>query len=150
MQVAKVPTSAPESDGTAEWSSTTIVIVHASAGGVTGLGYSYVDAAAAAVIRDVLADHVVGLDAMATGQAMARMLTAIRNHGRAGIGACAISAVDVALWDLKARCSTSARRAARSGARARAGLRERRVHVERARCARRGARRLRRAQGTGA
>ena len=103
VQVAKIPTPAPESDGTAEWSSTTIVIVHASAGGVTGLGYSYVDAAAAAVIRDVLAEHVIGLDAMATGQATQRMLVAIRNHGRAGIGACAISAVDIALWDLKAR-----------------------------------------------
>ena len=103
VQVAKIPTPAPESDGTAEWSSTTIVIVHASAGGATGLGYSYVDAAAAAVIRDVLAEPVVGVDAMATAQAMERMLVAIRNHGRAGIGACAISAVDIALWDLKAR-----------------------------------------------
>lgn len=103
VQVAKIPTPAPESDGTAEWASTTIVIVHASAAGVTGLGYSYVDAGAASVIRDVLADHLIGLDAMATGHAMQRMLIAIRNQGRPGIGACAISAVDIALWDLKAR-----------------------------------------------
>ena len=103
VQVAKVPTPAPESDGTAEWGATTVVIVLARAGGATGLGYSYVDAAAATVIKDLLADRVVGCDVMHTRRAMHDMLVTIRNHGRAGIGACAISAVDVALWDLKAR-----------------------------------------------
>ena len=103
VQVAKVPTPSPESDGTAEWGATTIVIALARAGGATGLGYSYVDASAATVIRDLFAERIVGLDVMATGRAMRDMLHAIRNHGRAGIGACAISAVDIALWDLKAR-----------------------------------------------
>ncbi|MGH9456534.1 MAG: enolase C-terminal domain-like protein, partial [Thermoanaerobaculia bacterium] len=36
-----IPTDAPESDGTLEWSSTTIVLVECSAGGERGLGYSY-------------------------------------------------------------------------------------------------------------
>lgn len=103
VQVAKVPTPSPESDGTAEWGATTIVIALARAGGVTGLGYSYVDASAGTLIRDLLTEHVEGTDVMATGRAMSAMLHAIRNHGRAGVGACAISAVDIALWDLKAR-----------------------------------------------
>jgi hypothetical protein len=35
-----VPTDEPESDGTAEWDATTIVVVEASAGGESGLGYT--------------------------------------------------------------------------------------------------------------
>jgi L-alanine-DL-glutamate epimerase-like enolase superfamily enzyme len=80
-----------------------MVLVQARAGGVTGIGYSYVCAAAAAVIRDVLEPCVLGIDAMATPLAMRRMIHAVRNHGREGVAACAISAVDIALWDLKAR-----------------------------------------------
>lgn len=103
VRACRVPTVAPQSDGTAEWSSTTIVLATARAAGVSGLGYSYVTAAAAKVIEDVLAPAIVGVDAMSPALAMQRMLHAIRNHGRPGIAACAISAVDVALWDLKAR-----------------------------------------------
>src|SRR5688500_11006930 len=40
---------------------------------------------------------------MAPRAALRRMLRAIRNHGRPGVGACAIAAVDLALWDLQAR-----------------------------------------------
>lgn len=92
-----------QSDGTAEWDATTMVIVEPRAGGVAGLGYSYIDAAAAGVVRDLLAPVVVGLDAFAVPMAMAAMLRAVRNHGRPGLVACAISAVDVGLWDLKAK-----------------------------------------------
>jgi L-alanine-DL-glutamate epimerase-like enolase superfamily enzyme len=103
VRVLRLATEAPESDGTAEWNATTMVLVEIRCAGVTGLGYSYVDAAAASVIRDLLAPQLIGLDAFAIPAATVRMLHAIRNHGRAGIVACAISAVDVALWDLKAR-----------------------------------------------
>ena len=44
-----------------------------------------------------------GRDAMDVGGAFAAMVTAIRNFGRPGVVGYAISAVDVALWDLKAR-----------------------------------------------
>src|SRR5437868_6826503 len=101
VRACRMPTIAPESDGTAEWSSTTIVIATAHAAGISGLGYSYVTVAAAKVIEDLLVPSVFGIDAMSPGLAMERMLRAIRNHGRAGVAACAISAVDVALWDLK-------------------------------------------------
>jgi L-alanine-DL-glutamate epimerase-like enolase superfamily enzyme len=100
----RLPTAdGPESDGTAVWDATTMLLVEVRAGGLLGLGYSYVDAAAVAVVRDLLADAVVGLDALAIPAAMQAMLVAVRNHGRSGLVACAISAVDVALWDLKAR-----------------------------------------------
>lgn len=53
--------------------------------------------------RDQLADVVTGADALdvpATAEIMAR---AVRNVGRPGLVATAIRAVDLALWDLKAR-----------------------------------------------
>jgi L-alanine-DL-glutamate epimerase-like enolase superfamily enzyme len=103
-RVCRIPTeNGPESDGTATWDATTIVLVEARAAGITGIGYSYIDAAASGVIRDLLAPVVIGIDAHAVPLAMTRMLRAIRNHGRPGLVSCAISAVDVALWDLKAK-----------------------------------------------
>ncbi len=99
----RVPTDFPEADGTLAWHSTTIVIVEATAGGLTSLGYGYADLATATLIRDTLAAVVVGQDALAVPTCWARMVHAIRNLGRPGISAMAISAVDNALWDLKAR-----------------------------------------------
>jgi hypothetical protein len=53
-----VPTDAPESDGTYEWDSTTIVVVEARGGGEAGLGYTYCDTAAGALIESKLAPVV--------------------------------------------------------------------------------------------
>ncbi len=80
-----------------------MVMVELSAGGTTGLGYTYADRATAMVVRDSLADLVNGEDAFAIAAAGNRMIDRVRNLGRRGIAAMAISAVDVALWDLKAR-----------------------------------------------
>jgi L-alanine-DL-glutamate epimerase-like enolase superfamily enzyme len=99
----RVPTDSAESDGTYPWESTTLVLVEVQAGGRTGLGYSYADAATARLVRDLLAEVVRGRDAMAVAGAWSAMVAAIRNLGRPGISAMAISAVDAALWDLKAR-----------------------------------------------
>jgi L-alanine-DL-glutamate epimerase-like enolase superfamily enzyme len=98
-----VPTDFPESDGTLEWSRTTLVLVQAEGGGRQGLGYTYADAATATLIRDTLAEVVSGADAMAPTAAYFSMWRRIRNLGRPGICSMAISAVDCALWDLKAR-----------------------------------------------
>jgi L-alanine-DL-glutamate epimerase-like enolase superfamily enzyme len=98
-----IPTDAPESDGTFAWDRTTIVIVEPEAGAVRGLGYSYADATAARLVADTLADRVVGRDALDVSGAWSAMVGAVRNIGRPGIAATAISAVDNALWDLKAR-----------------------------------------------
>src|ERR1051325_11200379 len=98
-----IPTDFPESDGTLEWDRTTLVLVEAEAGGKRGLGYTYADLATAALIRDTLAEVVTGLDALSPPRAYAAMWRRIRNLGRPGICSMAISAVDCALWELKAR-----------------------------------------------
>jgi L-alanine-DL-glutamate epimerase-like enolase superfamily enzyme len=98
-----VPTDAPEADGTLAWNSTTIVIVHAHGGGQCGLGYTYADLSTATLIDSKLARVVRGRDAMAPQSAWAAMVHEIRNLGRPGIASMAIAAVDLALWDLKAR-----------------------------------------------
>src|ERR1041385_8225283 len=98
-----IPTDFPESDGTLEWDRTTLVLVEAEGGGKRGLGYTYADLATAALIRDTLAEVVTGLDALSPPRAYAAMWRRIRNLGRPGICSMAISAVDCALWDLKAR-----------------------------------------------
>ena len=98
-----IPTERPESDGTYEWDSTTIVVVQARAGDVTGLGYSYTQAGAAEVIRGKLASVVCGMDAQHPPAAWVAMVAAVRNYGAAGMVMMAVSAVDTALWDLHAR-----------------------------------------------
>ena len=103
ITVARVPTDAPESDGTLQWDSTTIVIVQIDAGGKTGLGYTYGSAATGAYIQNTLADAITGLSAFDIPAAHHAMLHKLRNDGRPGIASMAVSAVDNALWDLKAR-----------------------------------------------
>ena len=98
-----IPTETPEADGTLAWAQTTMVAAWAEAGGQTGLGWTYASPAAQAVITGLLADVVKdrsALDIAASNEAMAR---SVRNIGREGIAATAISAVDIALWDLKAK-----------------------------------------------
>ena len=98
-----IPTDAPEADGTLAWDATTMVLARASAGTEQGIGWSYAAAAAQSVITDVLAGVVVGRSALDVPGAAEAMTRAVRNIGRPGIAATAISAVDIALWDLKSR-----------------------------------------------
>lgn len=98
-----IPTPSPESDGTHFWDQTTMVVVEAAIDDVSGLGYSYTHAAAATVIERNLAPVVVAtspLDSTRTWMAMRR---AVRNFGAGGIAASAIAALDMAIWDLRAR-----------------------------------------------
>ncbi|MEB3064334.1 enolase C-terminal domain-like protein [[Mycobacterium] zoologicum] len=98
-----IPTEAPESDGTLVWDSTTLVLVTVGAGGQTGVGYTYAGTAAVTVVRDKLAGIIAGGDALAPPARWADMVRAVRNLGRPGMVAEAIAAVDIALWDLRAR-----------------------------------------------
>jgi L-alanine-DL-glutamate epimerase-like enolase superfamily enzyme len=98
-----IPTDGPESDGTLAWDSTTIVVVEAHADGRTGIGYTYTDEAAAGLVTGTLAEAVRGRDAFAVASRYEAMGRALRNVGRPGLAWCALSAVDLALWDLKAR-----------------------------------------------
>src|SRR5919204_6666759 len=99
----QIPTDQPESDGTLEWDSTTLVLVEVAGGGSTGLGFTYADVSAARLIEGKLADVVRGRDAMSPQAAWAAMQSAVRNLGQQALCAMAVSAVDIALWDLKAK-----------------------------------------------
>lgn len=98
-----IPTDQPEADGTARWTATTLVVVEIHARGAMGLGYTYADRSAAVVIDGVLAAEVRAHDVFDIARIQLAMQRAVRNIGRAGVAACAISAVDAALWDLKAK-----------------------------------------------
>ena len=90
-------------DGTAGRQRTILVYVEVVAGGHTGIGYTYADEATAHFIANDLAPVVVGRDAMSISECFEKMTAAARPLGLAGIAANAISAIDIALWDLKAR-----------------------------------------------
>ena len=98
-----IPTDKPEADGTIAWSSTTLIVVEVSAGNLVGLGYTYAGPSIKALIELKLAESIKGLDAMDPQAAWRAMQRAVRNLGGEGLAATAISAVDTALYDLKAR-----------------------------------------------
>ena len=98
-----IPTDKPEQDGTLDWDSTTIVVVEARAAGESGIGWTYGPDAVASLIQSKLASVVQGRSALDVQAAWASMSSALRQAGQVGVGAMAISAVDIALWDLKAR-----------------------------------------------
>ncbi len=102
-QAYRIPTDAPEADGTIAWDSTTMVVVEVDAGDRHGIGYTYDHEAAATLIASTLRESVEGRDAMDVPGAWLAMVRAVRNIGRPGVASTAISAVDAALWDLKAK-----------------------------------------------
>lgn len=98
-----IPTDAPEADGTIAWSSTTLVVVELHAGDLTGIGYTYAHKTAAIVARELIEKHCLQRDPFPINELFASMRTSQRNYGSEGIAATALSAVDIALWDLKAK-----------------------------------------------
>jgi L-alanine-DL-glutamate epimerase-like enolase superfamily enzyme len=103
VRAFRIPTDEPEADGTISWESTTMILVEAAGGGAKGIGYSYASNAAATLIAGLLRGLVEGRNAFAVPAIWSVMVSAVRNIGWPGIAACAISAVDTALWDLKAQ-----------------------------------------------
>ncbi|MGH7764303.1 MAG: enolase C-terminal domain-like protein [Candidatus Dormibacteraceae bacterium] len=104
ISVLRIPTDRPESDGTFEWNSTTVVLAQIRADdGNRGMGWSYASAAAGVVIDDTLRPAIADLPLEDIGRAWSTMVASVRNVGRGGVAAMAISAVDIALWDLKGR-----------------------------------------------
>ncbi|MGH7952676.1 MAG: enolase C-terminal domain-like protein [Limisphaerales bacterium] len=111
----KVPTDFPESDGTAKWDSTTLILVELGAGNISGLGYSYSHECCVPLIREKLFPIIVGQASCLSERLEAcptilnipalwnEMNSAVRNLGRHGIAMSAIAAVEIALWDLKAK-----------------------------------------------
>jgi L-alanine-DL-glutamate epimerase-like enolase superfamily enzyme len=101
-----VPTERPEGDGTLTWDSTTWVLVRVATDDPalpSGVGWTYAPAAAVAVVHHLLRPAVMGTSALDIGRAWQNMTRAVRNAGRPGLVSMAISAVDTALWDLRAR-----------------------------------------------
>lgn len=101
--VYRFPTPYPEQDGTYDWSATTVVTVEVWADGCAGLGWTYSSPAAASVVEHHLAEALTGRDPLDVTGAYDAMERAGRNVGVPGLYQQAVSAADVACWDLKAR-----------------------------------------------
>lgn len=99
----RFPTETPQEDGTLAWDSTTMVVVWLHAGAEIGMGYTYGHEAIREMVAGDLATAINQLDAMDVPAAWEAMVAALRNNGRPGLSAMAVSAVDVALWDLKGK-----------------------------------------------
>jgi L-alanine-DL-glutamate epimerase-like enolase superfamily enzyme len=98
-----IPTDRPEADGTLAWDSTTLVLAEVRGEGKAGLGYTYSNSSITSLIGGELSDVVKRCDAFDPPAAWRMMNIAVRNMGRDGLAANAISALDAAIWDLKAK-----------------------------------------------
>ena len=98
-----IPSETPEADGTFEWNSTSMILVELEAEGKKGLGYTYASIAVATLIENSFKDIVIGKDAMNIVAIRTALIQHIRNNGVCGIAFMAVSAIDNALWDLKAK-----------------------------------------------
>lgn len=98
-----IPTDFPESDGTLTWDRTTIVVIALEGADKRGIGYTYADSAAGQIVHRVLQPIISGADALSPAAVYMEMWRQVRNLGRPGLCSAAISAVDCAVWDLKAR-----------------------------------------------
>ncbi len=102
-RVYRVPTDQPEADGTLQWTETTVVVVTMSVANTTGMGWTYATSGCKSIIDHEISQAIEGIDPLDVARAHEKMVRACRNLGRPGVVACSISAVDVAMWDLKAR-----------------------------------------------
>jgi L-alanine-DL-glutamate epimerase-like enolase superfamily enzyme len=98
-----IPTDKPESDGTLDWKETTMILVKIRCGDTEGIGYTYGDVAIAEVITSILDPMVLGRDPLDVPAIHTSLVRQIRNNGQSGLAMMAVSAVDIALWDLKAK-----------------------------------------------
>lgn len=99
----EIPTDAPEGDGTFTWKSTTLVLCELRSGGTLGLGYTYGNKAVGVLAHHLGQQCLVGQSALDIPTLHASMVKQVRNDGSRGIASMAISALDIALWDLKAK-----------------------------------------------
>jgi len=103
VSVYTIPTDAPEGDGTFKWDSTTLVLCEVHTGNETGIGYTYGNRATAVVAHELGEKCLNGQPPLDIRALYESMLEQVRNDGSRGIASMAISALDVALWDLKAK-----------------------------------------------
>jgi D-galactarolactone cycloisomerase len=85
----------------------TVFVKVTTASGVTGYGESYngrAPLAIAATIDTTLRDLLAGMDAVATTEVWARFESRVlANHGTCAACVCAMSGIDMALWDIKGK-----------------------------------------------
>ncbi|GAA4867832.1 enolase C-terminal domain-like protein [Saccharopolyspora cebuensis] len=99
----RIPTDAPEADGTLAWSATTAVVVTVHAADVVGVGWTYGHQACVELVRGELREAVLDREVTDVPAAWQAMRAVERNNGRPGLVSCALSAVETALWDAAAR-----------------------------------------------
>lgn len=98
-----IPTDSPEADGTLAWDSTTLVVAELHCGDICGLGFTYGNKAIATVAKRLGEKCLLSRSPLDIPGLHQNMLATIRNDGSRGMGAMAIAALDIALWDLKAK-----------------------------------------------
>ncbi|MGA9243561.1 MAG: enolase C-terminal domain-like protein [Silvibacterium sp.] len=98
-----IPTDTPEGDGTLRWDSTTLIICELHAAGEVGFGYSYGNQATAFVADYLAGKCLLHRSPLDIPGLHTSILQQVRNDGSRGIASMAISLLDVALWDLKAK-----------------------------------------------
>lgn len=104
----RIPLEKPLTDAThGAMTAFDLILVEVRAGGGTGLGYTYTvgqgGSAILALVRDDLAPLLEGEDEGRIEALWARMWGALHYVGRGAPASFAVAAVDVALWDLKAK-----------------------------------------------
>lgn len=80
-----------------------MVLVQLESGSTRALGYTYADHATAVLAQKLLTEIVIGSDPFFHAATLQKLLAAIRNLGETGIAMMAVSAIDNAIWDLRAR-----------------------------------------------
>lgn len=98
-----LPTKTPEADGTLSWNKTTLVTVELTENAVTGLGYTYADEATAHFLVEHALPVLRGLASADHFRALEIVKKKFRNLSNAGVSSLALSALDIAFWDLRAR-----------------------------------------------
>jgi D-galactarolactone cycloisomerase len=85
----------------------TVIVKVTTADGLTGFGESYnarAPLAVAATVSTTLADLCTGMSAAATGEVWERFESRVlANHGTCAACVCAMSGIDMALWDIKGK-----------------------------------------------
>jgi L-alanine-DL-glutamate epimerase-like enolase superfamily enzyme len=100
----QIPSAQPLGDATATWNLLGGCFAHIRTNaGLEGLGWSGASSAIREVIEHNLKPIIVGSDPLEIERLWDRMFSSVRSIGRKGAALCAISAVDIALWDLKAK-----------------------------------------------
>ena len=92
---------ARRSSWSAKWKSTVCVVT--AADGTFGLGISSFAGPVSRIINDHFSPHIVGENCMATEKVFDIMSRLATPYGSQGMASYAISAVDLALWDLKGK-----------------------------------------------